>query len=116
VKRFCAVVLLAMACRRAPVAPPPAPFPTSMETIAGRVEVRLVPNLYADSTKVWGVWWWGKRLIEIEANAPTWIRWHTLHHELCHVSLDASGLANVTPDKMQEAICDAMASNRMRER
>jgi hypothetical protein len=114
---YVAVFIVLVSCR-APVTREPLPtaFPTSVHTIAGRIEVRLVPNLKVDTTKVWGVFYWGRRLIEIEANAPAWVQWHTLYHETCHVTMAASGLHNLMPPALQEAWCDADASSRMLDR
>ena len=43
-------------------------------------------------------------------------RWRTFYHELTHVAVIDSGLANNLRDKIHEALCDAMATARMRER
>lgn len=115
-RRVALAALLLASCTIAQpprVQPPELPaLPTQIQSPIGTVRVQLVTNLYADSTKVWGVWYWGPMLIQVERNAPLRARWLVLFHEECHVAFDASGLAYVTPPKVQEATCDAMAAQR----
>ena len=109
---------LLVSCRTATLTPPdqyPA-LPASVETILGPVEVRLVKNLTVGEVKAWGAWMIGGRVILIEQSAPRPMQWLVLYHELCHVAYAASGLAYLTPPQHQEATCDAIASQRMRER
>jgi hypothetical protein len=42
-------------------------------------------------------------------------QWRTLFHELTHVALDDSGLSNGMNDELVEAVCDAVATQRVRE-
>ncbi len=92
-------------------------LPSSIETMVGRVTVHVVPDLHADDgDKVWGVWYWGARLIEIEAHATIEAQWQALEHERCHVALDASGLSYTLTSAQAEAVCDAIGTQRMRER
>ena len=79
--------------------------------------VRLTSDLHADDgDKVWGVWYWGDKLIEIEARAALSVQWQALEHERCHVTLDATGVAQTLTVEQAEAVCDAVATARMRER
>lgn len=79
--------------------------------------VKMVVGLKDDDgDTAWGLWKLETRVIELEQNAPRALQWTTLYHELVHAALDDSGLGNLFTDAQQEAICDAMASARMRER
>ena len=108
-----------LACRPSPVVPASAhipDLPAYVNTPVGRVAVERVKGLTADSTRVWGVWYWERRLIQIERDMPNDAAWLVLYHEECHVAFTASGLAYLVTEPEQEAICDAMAVARMQER
>lgn len=113
-----ALCLLLSGCRLRPATEPASlpPLPTTVPSALGPVTVTLVPDLVAEKEKVWGVWWVGRRTIEIEQRAPRAMQWLVLYHELCHVMYDASGLAYLTPAAHQEATCDAFAAARFQER
>ena len=106
------LAFLVLGCRGAPVRP----FPRHVQTLAGRVEVVRVVDPIADGEPVLGAWYWDKRQIVVAANVPSWVAWHTLHHEMCHANFDAAGLTHLHDGAEQEAICDAMASGQMMQR
>lgn len=41
--------------------------------------------------------------------------WQAFYHEICHVTLFDSGVAQLIPDRLQDAICDATATARVAE-
>ena len=91
------------------------PIPSTVETIGGAVRVVVVTALCdEDGAACWGLWVRSAREIRLAPLTPA-LQWATLFHELHHVALDDSGLANLLSAKMQEALCDASASARMRE-
>lgn len=56
------------------------------------------------------------RTIEVATTATKRHQWRTLYHELAHAALDDSGVSQGMSEAMQETICEAMATARMRER
>lgn len=99
-------------------------IPRHFEAPAGRVRVRLVkhPRDYDDhkhrprKTPCWGTYSASRRLVEIDRRAPRWFQWHTYYHEWAHAALIDGGVAQVLRSRKHEAVCDAFASARMRER
>lgn len=92
------------------------PLPTHVEAPGGRVTVAPRQRPKADGDEVWGSWDEGQRRIEIDSSAPNRHQWKTLFHELAHVALTDSGTDELLPEATVEAICDAFATARMRER
>lgn len=66
--------------------------------------------------EAWGTWEPHTRTVEIDTSAPMAHQWRTLFHELAHVALDDAGLSHGMHDDLVEAVCDAIATARMRER
>lgn len=89
-------------------------LPHSVMTMLGPVPVRLVKDWKDESA--WGMWHRDRRTIEIDARQTPELQWSTFFHEVTHCALDDSGLANILTEPQQEALCDAMATARMRER
>lgn len=69
-----------------------------------------------ENAECWGLYDIERRTITIDVKAEPSQRWRTFYHELTHVAVIDSGLANNLRDKIHEALCDAMATARMRER
>jgi hypothetical protein len=92
-------------------------LPKRLDAPGGAVTiVRVVGDLTAQGVACWGTWEPHTRTIEVSKGAPMAHQWKVLFHELAHVALDDSGLSNGLTDEMQEALCDAVATARMRER
>jgi len=93
------------------------PIPRTIEAPGGPLAIVLRPALkHADGTECWGLWDPSTRTIELLISAPKRHQWRTLFHELTHAALDDSGLSQGMTDAMQESLCEALATARMRER
>jgi hypothetical protein len=92
-------------------------LPTTVEAPGGTIAVVLKPTLrHADGTDCWGMWDAANRTIELATTAAKRHQWRTLYHELCHAALDDSGISQGMTEAMQETLCEALATARMRER
>ena len=93
-------------------------LPATVEAPGGTITVLLRPTLrHADGTDCWGLWDASNRTIEIAtATAVKRHQWRTLFHELTHAALDDAGISQGMTDAMQETLCEAMATARMREK
>jgi Zn-dependent peptidase ImmA (M78 family) len=80
------------------------------------VTLRPKGQVRTDQSEAWGTWEPHTRTVEIDRSAPPAHQWRTLFHELAHVALDDAGLSNGMHDDLVEAVCDAIATARMRER
>ena len=106
------LLLLCIAC-----APPELPPPSRVETPVGTVRVVPAPGpLVIEGDTVLGAWLWDQQRIVIDTATSPRTVWHTYYHELCHVALDAAGVSNMVTGEKQEAVCDAIATARLRER
>lgn len=93
-------------------------IPAQFEAPGGLVMIVRKPSGAVKSgvNECWGTWEPHTRTIELDSSAPLAHQWRTLFHELTHVGLDDAGLSNGMNDELVEAVCDAMATLRMRER
>lgn len=93
-------------------------LPVKMEAPGGTVVVVRKPAgaVKSGSAEAWGTWEPHTRTIELDSSAPLSHQWRVLFHELAHVALDDAGLSNGMNDDLVEAVCDAVATQRMRER
>lgn len=93
------------------------PLPKRISAPGGEVTVKMVDGIkLGGGAEAWGTWEASSRTIEIDKNAPPSHRHRVLYHELAHVALDDAGLHNGMPEELIEAVCDAMATARFRER
>jgi Zn-dependent peptidase ImmA (M78 family) len=94
------------------------PLPKTVEAPGGTITILFKPTLrHPDGTECWGLFDIANRTIEIAtATATRRHQWRTLFHELTHAALDDSGISQGMPDVMQETICEALATARMREK
>ena len=93
------------------------PLPKTLTAPGGDVTVILSPKIkHPDGDECWGMWDESIRTITLDKTATKRHQWRVLFHELCHVALDDAGLSNGMNDELVEAVCDAIASARMRER
>lgn len=92
-------------------------LPATVEAPGGTITVILKPTLrHPDGTECWGMFDLANRTIEIATTASKRHQWRTLFHELTHAALDDSGISQGMTDAMQETICEALTTARMRER
>ncbi len=93
-------------------------LPKVVDAMGGTVKVRLVkgPLKHDDGTVCSGLWDAEKRQITVVRGMPPLMRWRVFFHELAHVALTDAGLDNAMDERVVEAICDAMANTRCRER
>jgi hypothetical protein len=92
-------------------------LPTSVEGPGGAITVAVVPApLKLSDTEVWGCWDEADRAIKVSDDIPPRMRWKVYFHELTHVAITDSGLDEMISNELHEAICEAVAVARMRER
>ena len=95
------------------------PLPQTVEAAGGTIRVVRVrtPIIDSDSgTECIGEFRHETRTIAIAASLRGRQRWHTYYHELTHAAMSDSGLWNRMTEKQVEAVCDAIATARVRER
>lgn len=92
------------------------PLPKTLAGPAGPFTVSLVERPMMDNRAVMGLWDGLKRHIEIDKTMPVAQQWLTFFHELTHVGLADSGLDELLSHEETEAVCDAVATSRFRER
>ena len=90
-------------------------LPATVEGPNGSVDVRLV-DAVDTGPKDLGCWDFETRIIQIRRGMSGKSQWSTYYHEWMHMMLTDSGQANLFTHKQQEALCDAVAVARMRER
>lgn len=92
-------------------------LPTVVEGPGGPIVVTLAPApLKINDTEVWGCWDEATRTISVSDSTPPRMRWKVYLHELTHVAITDSGLDEMISNELHEAICEAVAVARMRER
>jgi Zn-dependent peptidase ImmA (M78 family) len=92
-------------------------LPKSVTGLGGAITVEVVESLKDDDgTPCWGLWNQIGRRVRVERSADKRHEWAVLYHELVHAALDDSGVSNLLSEPHVEALCDAIASARMRER
>lgn len=92
-------------------------LPKTLSAPGGEVSVTLVDKIkHSDGDECWGLWDDATRAITLDRTATRRHLWKVLYHELAHVALSDAGLDNGMSDELVEAVCDAIASARMRER
>jgi hypothetical protein len=91
------------------------PIPAAISSPQGPIPVRIVKRIGKRKHTIMGRYRLTKRRIEIRANMPRRVQWHTLYHEQYHSILCDSGLHNAFSDEQQELLCDLYASARMGE-
>ena len=92
-------------------------LPRTVMGLSGPITVQIVDRLHDDDgTHCWGLWQQVGRRVQVERSTDKAHQWNVLFHELVHAALDDSGVANLLTEPHVEALCDAIASARMRER
>jgi Zn-dependent peptidase ImmA (M78 family) len=90
-------------------------LPETVQAPGGPVSVTLATSV-GDGDDSWGTFEQGTRQIRIDSKAPRRHQWWTLYHELVHVALNDAGLDEMMTGEAQEALCNAIAAARVRER
>ena len=92
-------------------------IPTKMMGAGGPITIKLRnTRVAAEDKEVWGTWDESQRVIELDTRGTMFHQWRVFFHELTHAMLADSGLENLFADNLVEAICDANATARMREK
>lgn len=91
-------------------------LPALVAMPAGPVTVLVKPITLKGEEGAVGWWDADSRTVTISPTLERRLQWATLYHELTHAMLSDSGLDYLIDDKMQEALCEANATARMRER
>lgn len=95
----------------------PSRLPRFVEAPAGRVRVVQARKPRDSDGKVcWGTYDHAMRAIVIERALVLRQKWSVMYHEQAHVALYDAGVSNLLSEDLHEAVCDAFASARMRER
>lgn len=93
------------------------PIPAAFDCPGGPVEVQVVESLQhiADEGEhVFACYDLKQREIKVRKDMKRAEQWRSLWHELTHVALADSGLANGLTSELEEAICDATSAMVMR--
>lgn len=90
-------------------------LPASVSAPTGPVRI-VVSSLDLTDADSYGHWHELTRTVTINSTLPRWQQWVTLYHELAHVALSDCGMDEMMPSESLEAICDAIAMARFRER
>ena len=97
------------------------PIPTQIDAPSGAIQIVLADDLDGknptpDDTDTMGQFDPLSRLISLRRKMSRRQQWYTLFHEEVHLWLHESGISNGLNGKLEEAICDAVATGMMRER
>jgi Zn-dependent peptidase ImmA (M78 family) len=90
-------------------------LPASVPSAMGAIPVEIVEALKLNDEALCGRFSWQKRLIQVEQKMTREAQWYTLYHEMVHVALSDSGVAQVLDERQTEAVCDALALARLEE-
>ena len=95
------------------------PIPATVDAPAGPVRVEIIvapPAWHEEATAQCGEYDDWIRCIRIDGTLELPMQWATLFHELAHTAMMDAGLHHLFSDPQQEALCDALATARLRER
>lgn len=90
-------------------------LPKSAMGLGGSIKVVVVPGLKLKGQKLHGLWDPRTRTIKLSTKNSDYEMEHTFYHELLHAALDDSGQWNLLTKEGAEALCDLVATARMRE-
>ena len=92
-------------------------IPATVEGTAGPITVEVLPAVKDDDgAPCWGLWRQGERRITVQRMPNTRQMWATFYHELAHAAMDDAGVSHFLTEEQQEALADAIATARVRER
>lgn len=83
--------------------------------LGGEIKVVYVQGLKLKGEKLHGLWDPRTRTIKLNTKNTPFEMEHTYYHELQHAALDDSGQWNLLTKEGAEALCDLVATARMRE-
>ncbi len=92
------------------------PIPTEVESPGGTVRIEIGEAPVVEGAACDGLWDSGRQVISLDGNVSPRHQWRTYYHELTHVALTDAGLDEIIDPKLHEAICQAVATARLRER
>ena len=76
----------------------------------------MIPYGKDGRKKAWGQWDEVRRMIFVSDQCQGQWKWKVFYHELAHVAIMDAGLHNSMPLEQHETLCDAIATQRTRER
>ena len=92
-------------------------LPSEVQGAGGTIDICLVPHIAgAVDEDVMGQFHPAERRIDIRRGLRGDQQWLVYYHELVHAALWDSGAANALRDPVEEIVCDALATARLRER
>lgn len=91
-------------------------LPTTVDMPGGAIAVQSVDPFEVEGQKCWGAWDQTTRVIRVDKTLPPAFQWSTYFHELIHAAIMDAGLDNLFSIEIHEALCDALATARMREK
>lgn len=95
----------------------PKKLPTMVSAPGGDITVKTVEApVKVGEADAWGFWDEQTRTIGISSEITGRTLWKVFFHELTHVAITDSGLDELISNEMHEALCEAIAVARMRER
>jgi hypothetical protein len=89
--------------------------PKKLTGLGGEITVSVESRLKVKGEKVHGYWNPRTRAIKLSRGNTAYEMEHTLYHEQMHAALDDSGQWNLLTKEGAEALCDLVATMRMRE-
>lgn len=96
------------------------PIPKEIDGTGGKIAVKthkgIIKIAGEDKGEAWGCWERHTRTIMISDQCPPRFRWWVFMHECTHAAIDDSGLHNMLSGEMQEALCDAIATQQTKLR
>lgn len=93
------------------------PLPRVVDAPGGKVTILQKVDVRAgENEPAYGSWAENTRTVEVDSRETLVHRWRTLFHELTHVALTDAGVDELFTTEAVEAICDAVATARLRER
>lgn len=90
-------------------------IPNKVMGLGGLIDVKVVEELeLIEDKEADAAWDVNNRVIELVQRQPNTMQ-HRYYHELVHAAIDDSGIGNLLTSKLEEALCDLIATARMRE-
>ena len=106
--------------KKKPTPKPPSskypPIPKVIDAPGGRVKVQFVKKIVSGGHECWGLWEDHTRTISLSIESTPRHHWKVFFHEWSHVAITDAGLDDILDEKTHEALCNAFAAARMRER
>jgi len=92
-------------------------LPLEVQGAGGPITIEVVGKCAdEEGAHCWGLWKQAERRVVVERHKSDRHMWATLYHELVHAALDDAGLSHFLTTEQQEALADAIATARVREK